>query len=87
MRIEDARPSGKRLIPRPLGLLIAKMIIHLSFHHFFDGATEKVFQGILNVYLKFDIVLLKALTNNLSFSFCHNRFVNRSLSCHIKDLL
>ena len=69
---------------RALGFLIAKMIIHLCFHHFFDGSSEQIFESILDIFGSFDIILLKELLNDISFSLCHYYFVYWFLfsSCH-----
>ena len=58
---------------------------HLSRpHHFFDGISKQVFEGMFGVISCFNIVFLKQLMNDLSLSICYNNFVNRFLFsfCH-----
>ena len=38
-----------------LGLFISKMVFHLGFHHFFDGSTQKIFQGFLDVSCRLNV--------------------------------
>ena len=54
-----------------------------------DGAAKQILKRILDIFSSFNIILLKKLLNDVSFSFCHYYFVYRFLfsSCHNKGLL
>ena len=59
------------------------MIIHFSLHHFLDGATQQVFEGILDILGRLDVILLQEHLDDVAFSFSHLYFVYRFLfSCH-----
>ena len=47
------------------------MIIHLCFHHFLDGAAEKVFQRFLDVCSRLNVIFLQQSLNDIPFSFGH----------------
>ncbi len=56
---------------------IAHMRIHLRIQHFFQCAGKKVFEGILDVICRFNIILLQQSLDDVSFPFCHQfRFIN-----------
>ena len=66
-----------------LGFFISKVGIHFSFHHFFDYATQEIFESFLNIFSRLDVVFVQKLMNDIPFSFGHLYFVNRFLfSCH-----
>ena len=66
-----------------LGFFISKVIIHFGFHHFFDCATQEIFESFLNIFSRLDVVFVQKLMNDIPFSFGHLYFVNRFLfSCH-----
>jgi hypothetical protein len=73
------------IVVRTLRFSIAKMLIHLCFHHFFDCAAKRVFECILDILCGLDVVFLQELLNNTAFSLCHLYLVYRFLfSCHNK---
>ena len=47
------------------------MVIHFGFHHFLDSSTEQVFQGILDIFGSFDVILLQELLDDLAFAFSY----------------
>ena len=55
------------IVVRTLGLFVSKVIIHFGLHHFFNGAAQEIFQGILDVFRSFDIVFFEKLANDISF--------------------
>ena len=58
--------------------LITQVFIHFSFHHFFDGIAQQIFESVLDILCWLDIVFLQKCCNNVfltlghSFSSCHN---------------
>ena len=73
------------VIVRTLGFLISKMVIHFSLHHFFNGAAQKIFECILDIFCGLDIVFLEKLADDVPFSFSHFNSVNWFLLfCHSK---
>lgn len=55
----------------PFRFFIAEVVVHFGFHHFLDGAAEKILESILDIFSSFDIVLLQELLDNLTFTFNH----------------
>ena len=63
---------------------ISEMIIHFSFHHFFDCSTEKIFQNLLDILCCLNVVFLQKLMDNVTYPFCHSYFVYRFLLSYRK---
>lgn len=55
--------------------MIAKVFVHLGFHHLFDGSAQQIFERILDVLGRFDFILLKELLEDVSLSIGHLNFV------------
>jgi molecular chaperone DnaK len=64
---------------RTLRFFITEVVIHLSLHHLFQGTSQKVFQGLLDVLSSLDVILLQQLMDNVPFALRHNYLVYRLL--------
>lgn len=52
-------------------LVIAEMFIHFRLQHLLDRTSEKVFQRILDILCRLDIILLKQHSDDVFLSFAH----------------
>ena len=67
------------------------MLVHFGLKHFLDRPSKKVFEGILNILCRLDVVFFKqhsydiflSLTHRFSFPSCHKK----SASCVIISIL
>ena len=64
---------------RTFRFFITEVVIHLSLHHLFQGTSQKVFQGLLDVLSSLDVILLQQLMDNVPFALRHNYLVYRLL--------
>ena len=54
-------------------LLVAQVLVHFLFEHILDGVSEKVFDGILEIRRRLDIVHTDEITEELAFFRAHLR--------------